>query len=87
MGAVATSLLVFAIVLGAALLGMFLRAVLPDHHLSSEAQDTVKLAMELVAPFNGLLQISDASFVDAIAPREISSEFWAGKQKVHQHGQ
>ena len=50
-----TSLIVFACVFGAAFLGMLLRVVLPEHHLSSETKDSVKLAMGLVATMAALI--------------------------------
>jgi hypothetical protein len=45
MSAIAIAVTVFACVFGSALLGLFLRAMLPEHHLSSESKDVVKLAM------------------------------------------
>jgi hypothetical protein len=50
-----TSLIVFVCVFGAALFGMLLRRVLPEHHLSSETKDTVKLAMGFVATMAALI--------------------------------
>lgn len=47
--------LAFAGILGATFLGMRLRAALPDHHLSSETKDTVRLGMGLVATMTALL--------------------------------
>src|SRR5438876_12325001 len=38
----------FACVFGGALLGMFLRGVLPEHHLSQDSKDVVKLGMGLL---------------------------------------
>src|SRR6185503_5998663 len=61
--------MVFACVFGAALLGMLLRYVLPEHHFSSDTKDTVKLAMGLVATMAalilGLLVASAKSTYDA----------------------
>jgi hypothetical protein len=37
--------IVFACVFGGALVGTFLRTVLPEHHLSPESKDVVKLGM------------------------------------------
>jgi len=61
MSPMTVGLLVFACLFGAALLGMRLRARLPGHHLSTEAKDSVRVAMATVlflsfglfAPFNG----------------------------------
>jgi hypothetical protein len=47
--------IVFACVFGAALLAMRLRAALPEHHLSGDTKDTVKLAMGLVATMTALV--------------------------------
>ena len=47
--------IVFACVFGAALLAMRLRAALPEHHLSADTKDTVKLAMGLVATMAALV--------------------------------
>lgn len=48
-------LLVFASLFGAALLGMRIRAWLPDHHLAPEAKDSVRLAMGTVATMAALV--------------------------------
>jgi len=48
-------LIVFACVFGAALLAMRLRAALPEHHLSGDTRDTVKLTMGLVATMSALV--------------------------------
>jgi len=53
--AMAISWVVFACVFGAALLGMFLRATLPEHHLSADSKDVVKLGMALIATMSALL--------------------------------
>jgi hypothetical protein len=52
---IATGLLVFGCVFGAALLAMRLRAALPQHHLSADTKDTVKLAVGLVATMSALV--------------------------------
>jgi hypothetical protein len=49
------SLIVFACIFGGALLGMFLRAVLHDHHLSVESKDVVKLGMGLIGTMTALV--------------------------------
>jgi len=49
------SLVVFACVFGGAIAGMLLRAFLPEHHLSSETQDVVKLGMGLIATMSALV--------------------------------
>lgn len=55
MNAAVIGVLAFAGILGATLLGMRLRAALPDHHLSAETKDTVRVGMGLVATMTALL--------------------------------
>jgi len=55
MDPLAVSFLVFASLVGMGLLAARLRTVLPDHHLSAETKDTVKLAMGLVATMTALV--------------------------------
>ena len=55
MNAMAIGGIVFACLFGGALLGMFLRAVLPEHHLSEDSKDLVKLGMGLVATMSALV--------------------------------
>jgi len=55
MSTIATSLTVFASVFAGALVGMRLRRILPEHHLSPETKDTVKLAMGFVATMAALI--------------------------------
>jgi hypothetical protein len=49
LSSIATATVVLACVVGSVLLGMSIRARLPDHHLSPETKDSVALAMGLVA--------------------------------------
>ena len=49
------ALIVFACVFGSALLGQYLRTVLPEHHLSADAKDVVKLATGLIATISALV--------------------------------
>jgi len=46
---------VFVCLFGAGLLALFLRAALPQHHLSAETKDTVRLTMGLVATLTALV--------------------------------
>lgn len=55
MNSIGTSSVVFAGVFGGALLGMFIRTVLPGHHLSEEVRDAVKLGAGLVATLTALV--------------------------------
>lgn len=49
------AMIVFGCLAAATLLGMRLRAVLPDHHLNAEAKDSVRIAMGLVATMSALI--------------------------------
>lgn len=55
MNTISSSAVIFACLFGAALIGMMLRKILPEHHLSSDTKDTVKLAMGLVATMAALV--------------------------------
>lgn len=63
-------LVVLMCTFGGALLGMRLRAALPEHHLSTEARDTIKLGIGLVATVTalvlGLMTASAKSTFDAL---------------------
>ncbi len=47
--------LTFACVLGSAMLGLFIRSALPEHHLSTESRDVVKLGTGLIATMAALV--------------------------------
>jgi hypothetical protein len=51
----AISWIVFACVFGGVLIGMLLRAVLPEHHLNADSKDVVKLGMALIGTMSALL--------------------------------
>ncbi len=55
MGALGISLIVFTCLFGGGLLGMVLRATLPEHHLSGDTKDVVKLGMALVSTMTALV--------------------------------
>jgi hypothetical protein len=55
MSSIAISLITFAFVFGAALLGMVLRAVLPQDDFNADSRDVVKLGMGLVATMAALV--------------------------------
>ena len=61
--------IVFGCVFGVGLLAMRLRTALPEHHLSDETKDTVKIAMGLLATISalvlGLMVASAKSSYDA----------------------
>jgi hypothetical protein len=51
----AISWLIFACVFGGAMLGMILRFLVPEHHLSADSKDIVKLGMGLIATMAALV--------------------------------
>ena len=55
MSSITISLIVLASVFGGALVGIFLHAVLPQHHLTNETKDIVKLGMGLVGTMAALV--------------------------------
>lgn len=69
MSALALSLIAFACIFGATLLSMFVRGLLPDHHLSTELKDAVRLSMGVIGTMAalvlGLLIASAKSSFDA----------------------
>ena len=50
-----TALIVFACVFCGAMLGMFLRVLIPEHHLSEESKDVIKVGMALIATMTALV--------------------------------
>ena len=69
MSSLTISLVAFVIIFGGALVGMFLRTFLPNHHLRDDSRDVVKLASGLVGTMAalvlGLLVASAKSSFDA----------------------
>ena len=55
MSPTAIGCIVFACIFGGALLGMLLHRILPEHHLSSESKDVIKLGMALTATMSALV--------------------------------
>jgi hypothetical protein len=55
MNSLEISLIVFACVFGGALIGIFLRTILPEHHLSADSKATVNLGMGLVGTMAALV--------------------------------
>jgi Protein of unknown function (DUF4239) len=61
--AMAIAWIVFGCIFSGALLGIYLRTALPEHHLSAETKDVVKVAVALIATISALvvsLMISSA---------------------------
>jgi hypothetical protein len=69
MNSIVILFIAFAGVFGATLLGVFLRAVLPEQHLSADSKDTVRLGIGVIATMAalvlGLLVTSAKSFYDS----------------------
>ena len=63
-------MLVFVCTFGGALVGLWLRSALPDHHLSPDSKDTVKVGIGLIATMTalvlGLVTASAKSAFDAL---------------------
>jgi hypothetical protein len=55
MNPISLAMIVCGCVLGAALLGIRLRVYLPEHHLSSDIKDAVRIGMGVVATMSALL--------------------------------
>ena len=55
MGSMTISCIVFACIFGGTLLGMLLRAFLPEKHLNAESRDVVKLGMGLIGTMTALV--------------------------------
>jgi hypothetical protein len=55
MGSLTISLVAFAFIFGGAVAGMILRSSLPDHHLSAESKEVIKLGMGLVGTMAALI--------------------------------
>jgi hypothetical protein len=55
MSALALSRLIFVLTLGGILLGTLLRRALPEHHLSENSQDVVRLGVGLIATIAALV--------------------------------
>jgi len=58
MSPLALSCLTFALVLGGIVLGSSLRRVLPQHHLSKDSQDVVRLGASASCAFRAFIQRS-----------------------------
>jgi hypothetical protein len=55
MSSITLSSIIFALMLGGIILGALLRGVLPEHHLSENSQDVVRLGVGLVATMAALV--------------------------------
>jgi len=90
--AIVVGLVVFACTFGGALLGMWLRKVLPAHHLESESKDTVKVGVGLVATMTalvlGLITSSAKNSFDAVdtAVRQSATQVLALDRALARYG-
>ena len=55
MSTVTTSLIAFACIFSGTLLGLFIRGILPEHHLSAESKDVIKLGTGMIATMAALV--------------------------------
>ena len=55
MSPIATSLITLACIMGGMLLGMFLRTLLPGHHLTDDSKDVIKMGTGMVATMAALV--------------------------------
>ena len=55
MGGLGISIIIFICVFGGAVLGIILRIILPDHHLSEDSKDVVKLGTGMIATLAALV--------------------------------
>jgi hypothetical protein len=55
MSPIGISLIALASIFGGTLLGMFLRSVLPEHHLSADSKDVIKLGTGMIATMAALV--------------------------------
>jgi len=55
MSALEIALIAFAGIFGGVLLGMFLRSLLPEHHVSEDSRDVMKLGTGMIATMAALI--------------------------------
>src|SRR6266550_6728502 len=55
MSAIALSCIAFVCISGGVLIGMLLRSTLPEHHLSTDAKDVVRLGTDLIGTIAALV--------------------------------
>ncbi|WP_085934321.1 hypothetical protein [Enhydrobacter aerosaccus] len=55
MSPIASAATAFGLILASALIGMYLRSRLPDHHLNGDSKDVIKLATALIATMSALV--------------------------------
>lgn len=55
MSPIAIFLIAFGIIFGGTLLGMYLRTLLSEHHLSADSRDVMKMGTEMLAMMAALV--------------------------------
>ena len=64
-------MIVFALVFGGALFGMFLGRILPNQHLSPEARDVIRIVMAMLATLSAVvLGLLTGSAISSLAEKE-----------------
>ena len=92
MNPISVGIIVFTFTFGSALLGLWLRATLPDHQLDAETRDTVKVGVGLIATMTalilGLVTASAKNSFDAVdtAVRKTSVEILALDRVLARYG-
>jgi hypothetical protein len=76
MNSLEVSAIVFACVFGGALLGMFLRTALPEHHFNAESKTTVNLGMGMISTM--------AALVLGLLVASAASSYFAQKDEITQ---
>ena len=85
-------MIVFACTFGGALVGMWLRTALPEHHLDADSKDTVKVGIGLIATMTalvlGLVTASAKSSFDAVdaAVKQTATEILALDRVLARYG-
>jgi len=80
MSALSVGAIVFAVVFGGALFGMYLARVLPEKHLNSEAKDVIKVAMAMIATLAALvLGLLTASAKGSLDEKENQVRAWGAQ--------
>src|SRR4029078_7103277 len=65
------AVIVFGLIFGGALFGMFLGSVLPDQHLSPEARDVIRIVMGMLATLSAVvLGLLTGSAISSLAEKE-----------------
>jgi Protein of unknown function (DUF4239) len=76
MSSLAISVFIFVCVFGGALLGVFLRTALPEHHLNADSKNTVNLGIGLISTM--------AALVLGLLVASAASSFFAQKEELTQ---